>query len=210
MNNNSSHWITEAKKHGIDLSRLHQDKAIIPEKLKELNLPRAEVHLFEEDTNEIDQLFKNKSFFCRLIPKNGNVRPYKLFSSTAEELRDFLKKHDLKKYTIMLTEKRPVTHSGVIIAKDNQIVIELVEGDAPNMTHGHKTPYNMQINKQRELKTHPELIPQNIKDFMHKALALIGGPKNPHKGYFEFDVWENTTIIFRNYQSPESAYATLP
>ena len=58
MNNNSSHWIAEAKKHGIDLSRLHQDKVIIPKKLEELNLPRAKVYLFEEDTKEIGQLFK--------------------------------------------------------------------------------------------------------------------------------------------------------
>ena len=109
----------------------------------------------------------------------------------------------------MLTEKRPVTHSGVIIAKDNQMVIELVEGDAPNMTHGQKTPYTLQITKERELKT-TENIPQQVSTLMYEALSFIGGPKQPHEGYFEFDVWENKTIIFRNYQPPESAYATLP
>lgn len=207
---NMSSWITEAKKQGIDISLLHQDKEKIYENLKRLNLPHPNSHIIaasQIQSKEVNDLFQKSAYFCRLIPKDKNaIRPYHLKIKTPEEFLHFCAQYKLSEYKIQLVEKGNITHSGVIVMKKQRGIIELVKGDGPDITHGHKIPITANITEEIDYKNKAE---EREKDIIKEALLMIGWQKNLIEGYFEFEVWNNRKILFRNYQPPESAWANI-
>lgn len=215
-----SEWIAEAKKQNINLSGLYQDKKAIYEILEKMQLPHGKSYIIkteEINSKKIENLFEKAQYFCRLIPKDKDmIRPYKLKINSAKEFRDFCKEYDLKKYTIQLVEKGEVTYFGVIIAtndeKDNLgvCIIELVEGDGPDLTHGEKIPITAKINKNHELEWISDKKPtEEERKIIERAVEYIGGAEKPFSGYYEFTVWGKEKIIFQNYQDPETPYCNI-
>lgn len=220
MNNNMSEWIAEAKKHDIDLSGLYQDKKAIYETLEKMQLPHGKVYSIkteEVNSEKIKELFQKSEYFCRLIPKNKNmIRPYKLKIGSAKEFREFCSQYNLTKYTIQLVEKREVSYFGVIIATNDEknkprvCIIELVEGDGPDLTHGEKIPITAKINKNKELEWISDKKPtEEERKIIERAVEYIGGAEKPFSGYYEFTVWGKEKIIFQNYQGPETPYCNI-
>ncbi len=163
-------------------------------------------------------VFYGHGYFCRLIPKGGAHRPFALKISSYEELRRFCSLYEICDYdTIQLvSEPGTVTHTGAIIAMDEGMgvqghcIVELVEGNGPDLFHGHKTPVRAEVGFDRCIKYDNSTIKTLPKDreIIYGALKYIGWPKHPIAGYYEFMVidWK---ILFRNYQNPSSAYGII-
>lgn len=189
----------------------------------------------EINSKKVSKLFENSEMFCRLIPKEKNIlRPYKLGIKSRDELIDFCSNYDLNKYIINLIEDGNVTHTGVILAKNtyddfetpNTCFVEIIRGSGPELMHGKKIPANGDVdiftrsihyvnsnllknnNKKSSQTTDANLteFDELEKRLAFQALEYIGGPKHPWPGYYEFSVWDESTIMFRNYQSPNSAW----
>lgn len=221
---NTSVWIEEADKVGLDLNFLRQDKEGMFEKLDSLGLPRPATYIIP--TSQIDsprtrKILERTNCFCRLIPKHGGRRPYKPNIASIKGLKWFCKPHDLSQYEIQLVEKGNITHTGSIIAEDESIgipgksIMEIVEGTGEDLFHGLKTP-NLAtidfpgINWFRAIRYDSNQDPtQEERKIIWQAVKMIGGPKHPFPGYYEFNVYDRTRIVFRNYQPPSSAYAKL-
>ena len=222
-NENATIWIESAKESGIDLSWMYETKEGLDEKLESLGLPHPKTHIISGDkidSPEIEDMFATTSFFCRLVPKDGGIRPYRLKLTTAEEFRKFVSEYDLTKYKVHFVEKGDLTHTGAIIATEEafgvpgRCVIELVEGDGPTLFHGKETPISAQIEfpspGPRVIRYHDWQNPTEQERYLiWRALQLIGGPSHPFPGYYEFDVVGGHRILFRNYQGPRSGYAKL-
>lgn len=217
-NQNASAWMAAGEKKGIDVSYLHQDKTKIFDFLEQLGLPRPASHLVEGIYAQwpiIDDLFKLfPSYFCRLIPKEGE-RQYKPLVRSAQEFREFCSPHNMKKYIINLVEKGNVTHTGSIIAADEtpsdirKCIVEVVEGDGPDLFHGHMTPVHAEVNFNRAICYDGKIPTEEESGLVFTALRLVGGPRHPFPGYYEFEVWDRKDIIFRNYQGPGTAYSNI-
>ena|SRR3989338_3842184 len=207
---NMSNWIREAKKLGINLSMLHQDKEKMYEELQQLKLPHPKTYNIAAEqikSKEVQNLFQKNAYFCRLIPKDKNaIRPYHLKIKTQEEFLHFCMQYELSEYKIQLVEKGNITHSGVIVIKNKKGIIELVRGDGPDITHGHKIPVTADV---KEGIYYRNEVDEREKNIIKEALLMIGWQKNFIEGYFEFEVWNNDKILFRNYQPPESAWANI-
>lgn len=205
-----SNWIREAKKLGINLSMLHQDKEKMYEELQQLKLPHPKTYNIAAEqikSKEVQNLFQKNAYFCRLIPKDKNaIRPYHLKIKTQEEFLHFCMQYELSEYKIQLVEKGNITHSGVIVIKNKKGIIELVRGDGPDITHGHKIPVTADV---KEGIYYRNEVDEREKNIIKEALLMIGWQKNFIEGYFEFEVWNNDKILFRNYQPPESAWANI-
>ena len=90
--------------------------------------------------------------------------------------------------------------------KNKKGIIELVRGDGPDITHGHKIPVTADV---KEGIYYRNEVDEREKNIIKEALLMIGWQKNFIEGYFEFEVWNNDKILFRNYQPPESAWANI-
>jgi hypothetical protein len=121
----------------------------------------------------------------------------------------------MNQYTAMLVEKS-LTHTGSIIATEHQntpvsCVIELVEGDGPDLFHGKITPVHAEFEWTRTLHYSPLVPPTDYeRSIISAALKMIGGPEHPLPGYYEFEAHPKRGIVFRNYQGPGTIYATTP
>ena len=223
QNSNSSGWIEEGRKIGLDLSSLEQDKSKIFEKIESLGLPHYQYFFVkpeEFDSERTKKLLQNPSYFCRLIPHQERApRPYKSNVKSMEELKEFCEGYDRSQYSIMLVKVGNVTHTGAIIATDDtpcvpgKAVIELVEGTGEDLFHGRKTPITAMIgappNFSRIIRYDTSNPSEEEKRLIFRAIKLVGGPAHPFPGYFEFDVCDRRRIVFRNYQDPKSAYARI-
>ena len=216
---NASDWMNVGRKKGILLDFMYQDKSMMYTMLQELGLPYPPFHIFKGSEMRMDaaaSLFQSgKSFFCRLVPRNpAQERPYCLRLTSQTELEEFLLPYHLDEYKEMqLVEKPEVFYTGSIIAQDQapgipgKCVVELVPGDGPNLFHGKRIPLTAFI--EFGLLT---IAPGTIsleRTLIYQALNLVGGLKHPFPGYYEFEVWKENEIKFRNYQSPTTAYAQL-
>ncbi len=226
-NRNASVWIKKAKKAGLDVDFLHQDKGEIYRMMTELNLPMTPVHILnpsELDLEKLERIFKRSWCFSRLIPRDGGIRPYKFPVKSVKEFLGFIEKYDLAGYSsVHLVEKGDgkLTHTGCIIARDEspgipgRCLVELVEGNGEDLFHGLKTPIRADIdcpgiNWFRTIKYNREVpASEEERKIVLLALKFIGGPKHPFPGYWEFDVMDRKKIMFRNYQDQETAYAKI-
>ena len=89
---NTSIWIKEAERKGLDLSFLHREELKPFSATDELGLPRPEFYIIsakEIDSPKTRKIFNRTNCFCRLIPKQGGLRPYRLNLKSVEELEDF-------------------------------------------------------------------------------------------------------------------------
>ena len=203
-----SEWILKAKNCGIDLSNLHQDKEKMWKDLKSRNLPVPKTYTIKADEitgKRVQKIFQKTNCFCRLIPKNKDaIRPYNLKLTSVDEFQKFCSKYNLSEYTIQLLEKQNITHSGTAIIKKEFSIIEVVKGDGPNMTHGLKIPITIVIRRGKIKYVHkqPTVIQKNI---INKVKNYV---KNK-QGYYEFDVQNNKTILFRNYQPKNTPWTNI-
>lgn len=232
--NNSSTWIQEAGKRGIDLQFLVQDKSKIYSRLDSLSLLRPLVH--KKKSNGVldfvnnNQLFeKNKNLFFRFIPAAG--KRISINYSTIGELESLIKNEDISRFSEVHIRENDFAiksneiywvgtslYSGIIIIDPKNIsysgIIEILEnfGDDPNklaLFHGHsKVPKNARIGITRRIE-----YLNNFSDFEKRiagtAIKNIGGTKNPMPGYFEFEYHNNGFIVFRLYEEPSSSFAKL-
>ena len=216
-NENMSIWIREARKQGIDLSAMYQDKLKIYDVLEILGLPTPKRYTLDPKEIEnpwVEEIFRNNTYFCRLIPNDKEkTRPYKMRVTTKEELKIFYEEQR-GEYTIMLVEKGEVRYSGVIIAiedgEEQRGVVELVKGDGEDLAHGKKTPLHGKWEARRKIKYINQIPKKEEEQIIEQAIRAIGYPKAPFPGYYEFEVWKENQIIFRNYQSPQTPYGKLP
>lgn len=216
---NASDWMNAGRKSAVALDFMYQDKSAIYTMLNQLGLPYPSLYVFKGSKMQVDaaaHLFQSgKVFFCRLVPRNpAQERPYCLRLESSNELQEFLASYHLADYGEMqLVEKPDIMYTGSIIAQDEapgipgKCVVELVQGDGPDLFHGKKTPITAFIEFGRLTTSLPTTFPELT--LIHQALNLVGGVKHPFPGYFEFEVWEGNEIKFRNYQSPTSVYAQL-
>ncbi|MBI2103151.1 hypothetical protein HYT55_04885 [Candidatus Woesearchaeota archaeon] len=218
---NSSDWIVESRKQGVDLSFLYQDKTKIYAMLEKLGLPFPQVFRFSPqkfDLATVSSLFSNnRHYFSRLVPfSSDQKRPYRLDLSTVTELQDFLSGYSLASFKeLHLVERGEVVYSGVIIAQDERCflpgrcLVELVQGDGPDLFHGRRVPIHMELDDHRYLRF-TGVSPQECERVLIlQALAMVGGRNHPFPGYYEFESWKDGRLMFRNYQGPETAYAKL-
>ena len=164
---------------------------------------------------KMEELFQESSFFCRLVPKEQKAkRPYHPLLQESSDFIHFLRQHELDQYSeIHLVEKKEIRYTGGIIAsyRDDHpfCIVELVAGDGSKLFHGEATPFQARTNDcgilQCSVITVPSLEERTI---MSQAVKMIGGPRHPFPGYYEFDV-QGERILFRNYQPSTSAYADL-
>ncbi|GEM_PF-3130040 len=188
------------------------------------------------DSFYVDEVFrgarssKEHNFFVRLIPVLGGDRPYRVCVSSVEQLRDFCSAYDMRRYTVGLSRYGDLTHTGSVIATDiragvsGECVVEVASCGGPDFFHGKVTPTHAKISiGPRTVKFSEEDLPKNLKkdelkfaleareirrSLALKALRMIGGPRHPFPGYYEFSVWDDQ-IFFRNYQPPSSVYGSL-
>ncbi|MCH7568351.1 MAG: hypothetical protein IIA87_02925 [Nanoarchaeota archaeon] len=223
-NQNSSVWLAEATKAGLNLDFLRRDETKMFEVLDGIGVPRTRVYFptrSQVKSLRTKRIFNEHSCFCRLVPKDRNLRrPYNVNITSPEELREFCSKYDLSQYSVMLVEKGNVTHSGSIIARDDspgnpgKCIIELVEGTGEDLLHGLKTPVTVAIEipglnwfrTMRYLNNEPT---STEKRLIRDAIKLVGGVRHPFPGYYEFDAYDETRIMFRKYQNPSTAYANI-
>lgn len=215
-NLNTSHWMIVAKEKGIDLSFLEEDKIGVDKKIQELDLPGQKVFYLtseEVNTQRAEDLLSQYNFFCRLIPKDKDVqREYHPYLETVEEFRKFCGEFDLSQYIIQLKEKERVIYSGAIIVKGDRCIVELIEGEnsSEELFHSLKTPVHAEVDPWTKTIRYENGIPKiEMRKIVFNALKLIGGPKHPFPGYYEFQVWAGTKINFYNYHSPDSGYINL-
>ena len=122
----------------------------------------------------------------------------------------------------MLVERGNVTHAGSIIAKDDDVgipgkcIVELVEGTGEDLFHALKTPVTAtvdfpKINWFRAIRYSGSKIQPTEEEerLIWRAIRMVGGLKHPFPGYYEFDVYDRTRIVFRRYQDSKSEYAKL-
>jgi len=223
-NQNSSAWIAEAEKAGINLSFLERDETRMYEVLDDLGVPRTQVYFpthEEVESLRTRKIFKQHNCFCRLVPKNKDLeRPYRINLTSPEELLEFCSEYDSSQYSVMLVEKGNVTHSGSIVARDDspgnpgKCVVELVQGTGEDLFHGSKTPVTLlietpRLNWFRTMRYLDKEPTRTERKLIEKAIGLIGGVKHPFPGYYEFDAYDGTRIMFRKYQNPSTAYAKI-
>jgi len=221
---NSSNWISEGSLAGIDLSFLYQDKSKIYEVLEVLGLPTVERYSFrvdDLDLNSLKELFEeDKTYFCRLVPRGKDtIRPYKLNMESWDELWFFLASYNLRDYReLHLVKKEEILYTGSIIARKgkegvelDRCVVELVEGEGPELFHGLRRPIHAEVRETGTIgyRDREESF-EKERRIIYRALKMIGGPKHPFPGYYEFEVGLENIILFRNYQAPESTYAAIP
>ena len=90
-------------------------------------------------------------------------------------------------------------------------VIELVRGDNSEigLFHGATIPVQARISQKGAIRyygpTRPT--PQERK-LIYRTICMIGGPKQPFPGYYEWFV-SGGKVIFRNYQGPDTVYGSL-
>lgn len=217
MNNNSAHWIREGKRQGVDVQFLFQDKTKLFERLEHLGLPTPRRHLFTPASlspERIAPLFQGDRYFCRLVPFHADQeRPYHLGISTAEEFWNFAGEYDLSSFReIQLIEKGYTQYTGAIVAGNTSLVVELVEGDGPKLFHGKETPVHATVDLDGIMHYSILRFPSSHeRQIIFQAIKLVGGPKNPFPGYYEFEYMgqPKERLIFRNYQSPASTYGKL-
>jgi len=203
-----SEWISKARNCGLDLSNLHQDKERIQKDLKVRKLPTPKAHIIKPDeitSKKVQKIFGKTHCFCRLIPKNTEaIRPYALKLTTTNEFQKFCAQYNLSEYGIQLVEKGDITHSGTAIVKKEAIIIEIVKGDGPDMTHGLKTPLTTIIKnkKIKYLQKKQTILQKNI---INRVKNYV---KNK-QGYYEFDVVKNKKILFRNYQPKNTLWTNI-
>ncbi|HLD57756.1 MAG TPA: hypothetical protein VJA47_05590 [archaeon] len=187
-------------------------------------------------SDKVAELFRNPTspgyhFFVRLIPRFGGQRPYKEEVKTFQELRDFCSLYDLRDFASRMVKwENEITHTGSIIATDispgvsGECVVETADCGGHDFFHGKVTPTHAKISiGPRIIKFSEEDLPKNLKEdelrlaleaqrirrsLALRALRMIGGPRHPFPGYYEFSVC-NGDILFRNYQSRDSVYGDL-
>jgi len=209
-------WIHQAHEAGLDFSFLEEDKNIISVNLEKLGLPRPRVYFLtpkQVHSGEIDQLFSQMDFFCRLFhtDKTKKERPYRQHLRTAADFRKFCSEYDLSEYGIQILERQETTHAGNIIVKEERCIVEIIEGNnAIGLNQGYMTPIHAEIDPWTRIIHYKNADPsEKIRKLVFNALKYIGGPKNPLPGYYEFDVWVEKGITFRNYQLPDSNFINL-
>ncbi|MBI4163369.1 MAG: hypothetical protein HY512_00785 [Candidatus Aenigmarchaeota archaeon] len=184
----------------------------------------------------VDELFERSKlrgagFFVRLVPKNSEEnRPYREKIFTAEGLRVFCSGYDIKSYRVNLVESGCLTHTGAIVATDaspgvpGRCAIEIAKCAGHEFFHGKIIPTHAEISMgPRTVKFSEKSLPifqnqEKEEKFLEekekeerlalRALRMIGGPKHPFPGYYEFSVWDDR-IFFRNYQPQDSVYGSL-
>lgn len=220
-NENMPGWDAAAKEHGIDLSCFEQDKILKQKRLIDLGLPVARNLLYQRDELKmdiIDELFSECDWFCRLIPKHGGDRPWRLRLKSRKEFEEFISQYDLSKYMINLGEKRDVSYTGAIISHDDadglpdHCIAEIAPVDGHEFFHGKVIPIHAEVGPYGRVihYTGLHLNPSvHERSLVRNALRWIGGPRHPLPGYFEFEVWGRWDIRFRNYQPQDTAYARL-
>ncbi len=212
MNGNSAHWISQGKRTGIDLQFLYQDKTKTFEILEQLGLPTPLRYSFPNLIRINPTIFDGKRYFCRLVPYNPlDERPYHLGLTSPEEFQEFVRPYNLDTFReVQLIEKGHIIYTGAIVASNEQYVMELVEGDGPRLFHGEAIPVHAQMGSSGVMCYSSVREPAlSERKMMFRALKLVGGPRHPFPGYYEFEIDDTERLIFRNYQSPESAYGKL-
>jgi len=219
---NSSDWIVRGMKKGIDASYMYQDKTNLQEMLETLRLPHPHLFRFDPlklDLDYISSLFSSaQHYFSRLVPFSADVkRPYHLDLATVDELQDFLSSYSLESFKeLHLVERGEVVYSGVIIAQDEKscvpgrCLVELVKGDGQDLFHAKKIPIHGEFNEHRRICFAEIITPTDAeKRILFDALSMVGGREHPFPGYYEFELWGDGRLMFRNYQGPETAYGKL-
>lgn len=212
MNGNSAHWISQGKLTGLDLQFLYQDKTKWFDFLEQLGLPTPLRYAFPQISNINHQIFDGKRFFCRLVPQNpADERPYHLSITSKQEFEEFVHPYEQQSFReVQFIEKGDILYTGAIIAGKEQCILELVEGDGPQLFHGQATPVHAQMGLSGVMKYSAVHEPTfSERKLLFRAFQLVGGPRHPFPGYYEFEIDHRERLIFRNYQSPESAYGKL-
>ncbi len=218
VSGNSARWIGLAKTKGLDLQWLDEDKTAIYPALQALGLPFPAVYYIaahEVTSSTVDALFATSDYFCRLIPRERGERPFRVRLRSAQEFREFCGGYDLSKYIINVVQRGDITHTGSIVARDEascvpgRCIVEVVEGEGPDLFHGHKTPATAELDDLRIVRYGCKQPTDDERAIVYSALRWIGGPSHPFPGYYEFEVWSGSAIKFRNYQNQDSPYASL-
>jgi len=224
---NSSHWIAEGTKAELDLGFMYQDKGTISDMLDQLKLPRPrEFHFLQDQLKYclIRALFRgDMTYFCRLIPQDKTaIRPYRPEVSSFAELREFCDRNISQGHTINLVESGDITHTGCIIVNaentypNGATIVELVHGpdSGAELFHGRVIPIQAEIDRWTGVIRHKKHnLSEEDRHIIYRAIHMIGGPKNPFPGYYEWFVRKRKKgkatlkeILFRNYQPPHGAY----
>lgn len=218
-NGNSAEWMEAARRRGINVDFLQQDKTRMYDMLHKLALPCPRVIQYHGavDWVELEKEFEaGTHFFSRLVPRDATQpRPYAALLHSLEEAREFISRYSLDQFAaIHFVEKgsreTPISHTGGIIAANQRTIVELLAGDGPELFHGTKTPTHAEVGFTGRIcypnGDDPAVLERSL---IFRALSLIGGPKKSFPGYYEFEVWGGRDIRFRNYQFPQTAYGRL-
>lgn len=201
---NMSDVIRLGREKGLDLGDYWHDKIEMHREVERLCLPGMQTVVAFHSDEVPPSTFQGKSYFCRLIPPKQEMRrPYKERIDSTKELQEFYAGHE--GHTIHLVEKGNVTHTGgIILPMETTGVIEIVRGSGEDLFHGKVTPMSAHLNWMGR-PLFGEGWSKHEKALANESLRLI----KRHPGYYEFEVWEEDDIRFRNYQPPSSKWCMI-
>lgn len=216
-----SDWIIKMQEAGFhDLAmEFHSEKFQDYKRLKESGLPIFDdfIVLFnqfkKENENLREFLSKYKGFVIRAIPNTRELpRRYKIGVSDFDGCQKFLEQTILpqhkEKYSILLTEHEPTDWAGIIISRQNNVLIEVAQSGLDELSGGKVIPsggyfayhdfkpfqsmkYNTENIKEMELMWGAL---QYLRKDLSSDLNLLPNI-NFIKGYFEFVKTKKTNKI---------------
>lgn len=231
-----SDWIIAMKKAGLEelAKKYHTEKSIDDTRLINSGLPtfdrfQVPYDQFREDNEGvIDFLAKYKQFIIRALPIKGRPNlprrpkldgPVYTFEDCIKYLDIlFSKGRELEgkegEYNVSLVENIPTKGSGIIMSRNQDLIIEISEENLADLSHGQgPTVWGHFANHNHHFKSmryHTEDFQQrefiwNALQFIRKDLPTDSIFPNIKftKGYFEFVITENNEVRFWDYKINE-------
>jgi hypothetical protein len=232
MGETISDWIIALNKAGnFDLARAFASKKIEDyERLKSTGLPvladfKVPFARFNEKNKRLGSFLGNHNqFVVRAIPNTNELpRRYEIGVETIDDCLAFLgenvRESDENKYTIFLTEYEPTSWSGITIADDNGLLVDVSRDGLDKLSHGLAKDVfggfmpNYGVGRFKVMSYEREDV--ESRGVMLRALNAIR--KNSGfilndglEGYFEFVVTEETNrLVFVDYKVNSAYRSTL-
>ena len=224
-----SDWIIAMERAGLNKSAtaFHSEKLQDYERLKKSGLPTFDDFIiplvqFQKGNGNLEEfLSRYEGFVIRAIPNTRELpRRYKIGVYTIEDCQEFLAQHvqrkQYDKYSVFLTEYEPASWAGIIISRQQDVLIEVAQSGLDELSSGQVIPSGGYFGQQehfRSMRYNTKNISQ--RELMWRALQFLRRdlPSDSDsfpdidfmKGYFEFVVTEKAgKIKFLDYKVNEA------